>query len=69
MKKIAALALFALAATGLSGCFSFVDMEHNENHFTVWDQQLDDAHRSIDRFFFDYDWDDPSNGVESYRGR
>lgn len=69
MKKIAALALLAVSTLGLSGCFSFVDMEHNANHFAAWDNQLNEAHRSIDRFFFDYDWDDPANGIESYRGR
>jgi hypothetical protein len=63
MKKLAAFALLAIAAVGFSGCFSLVDWEHNKNQLRVWNNGLDSAHRSIDRFFFDYDWDDPSQGL------
>lgn len=60
MKKVIALCLMVCATAGLSGCFSLVDWEHNKNHMRVFNSNLNDMHRSIDRFFFDYDWDDPT---------
>jgi hypothetical protein len=63
MKKLAAIAMLALCASGLSGCFSLIDMEHNLNQLRVWNNGLSDAHRSLDRFVFDYDWDDPSSSI------
>jgi len=62
MKKILTLALLATATLGLSGCFSIIDWEHNRNHFRAWNNGLDRAHNTIDRIFFDYDWEDPTGG-------
>lgn len=62
MKKLCALALMVLGATSLSGCFSFVDWEHNKNHAKAWNNNFDEIHNTVDYFFFDYDWNDPSSG-------
>ena len=63
MKRIIILALLAFCATTATGCFSLVDWEHNNNHLKVWNKELDDMHRDIDYFFFDYDWNDPSQDL------
>lgn len=64
MRNTMAVLLLAVVSLGLSGCFSFVDWQHNLNHFRAWNEDLDRMHRSIDRFFFNYDYDDPSRDIE-----
>lgn len=64
MKKLFALALLATATAGLSGCFSVIDWEHNKNHMRAWNHGFSRAHSTIDRFFFDYDWDDPTRSYD-----
>lgn len=64
MRKIAPLLLLAIAGVMLSGCFSFVDWKHNLNHLRAWNEDLDRMHRTFDRFFFNYDYDDPSRDIE-----
>lgn len=63
MKSILTVALLLAGTSALSGCFSLVDWEHNLNHLKVWNQDLDNIHRDIDRFFFNYDWDDPTRDL------
>lgn len=62
-KLIAGLCAVVLAV-GATGCFSFVDWTHNERHLQAWNKQLRSFHRSFDRFFMDYDWDDPTLGLD-----
>jgi hypothetical protein len=63
MRKSVAVLLLVFASTCLTGCFSFVDWNHNLNHLRAWNQDLDRAHRSIDRIFFNLDYDDPSRDI------
>jgi hypothetical protein len=63
MRKSVAVLLLVMAATCLSGCFSFVDWNHNLNHLRAWNQDLDRAHRTFDRFFMNLDYDDPSRNI------
>ncbi|NUQ34878.1 MAG: hypothetical protein HUU29_08055 [Planctomycetaceae bacterium] len=67
MKKFVLALLLAFGALGTSGCFSIIDWEHNLNHLRIWNNNLDNMHRDIDYFFFDYDWNDPTGntGFES----
>ena len=58
-KKLLLLVIIVLIFTASTGCFSFVDWTHNSRHLQAWNNQLRDMHRSLDRFIFDYDWDDP----------
>ncbi len=63
LKKLFFGLLLLVSSFGLSGCFSLVDWEHNLNHIKVWNSDLDNMHRSIDRYFFNYDWDDPNQDL------
>lgn len=63
MRKPIAVLLLVLVATTLTGCFSFVDWNHNLNHLRAWNEDLDRMHRTFDRFFFNYDYDDPSRDI------
>ncbi len=63
MRKTVAVLLLVFVASSLSGCFSFVDWTHNLNHFRAWGEDLDRAHRSVDRIFLNYDYDDPSRDI------
>jgi hypothetical protein len=63
-RKLLTLCLAALLMVGVSGCFSFVDWTHNKRHFQSWDNKLRSFHKSFDRFFMDYDWDDPTIGMD-----
>ncbi len=58
-KKIILLLLLLALFIGFTGCFSFVDWTHNARHIQAWGNDLRALHKSIDRFFLDYDWDDP----------
>lgn len=64
MRKFAAVMLLVVAGLSVGGCFSFVDWTHNLNHLRAWNQDLDRMHRTMDRFFFNYDYDDPSLDIE-----
>jgi hypothetical protein len=63
MRKSIAVLVLVFVATAMSGCFSFVDWTHNLNHLRAWNEDLDRMHRSFDRFFFNYDYDDPSRNI------
>lgn len=64
MRNVTAILLLVVGAFGLSGCFSFVDWEHNLNHLKAWNEDLDDMHRTTDRIFFNFDYEDPSRDIE-----
>ncbi|MGE0432556.1 MAG: hypothetical protein AB7K09_10145 [Planctomycetota bacterium] len=59
-RKIIALLLAVAFTVGTTGCFSFVDWTHNKRHLQAWGNKLRDFHKSFDRLFLDYDWDDPT---------
>ena len=63
MRKSLAVILLMFVASTMSGCFSFVDWEHNLNHLRAWNEDLDRMHRSFDSIFFNYDYDDPSRDI------
>lgn len=67
MRKFVAVLLLMFVGVSVGGCFSFVDWTHNLNHLRSWNEDLDRMHRSMDRFFFNYDYDDPSRDIE-YEG-
>ena len=64
LSKSVAVLLLVFVASSLSGCFSFVDWTHNLNHLRAWNEDLDNMHRTFDRFVFNYDYDDPSRDIE-----
>jgi hypothetical protein len=63
MRKSVAVLLLVMAAMSVSGCFSFVNWHHNLNHLRAWNEDLDRAHRTFDRFFMSLDYDDPSRDI------
>jgi hypothetical protein len=67
MRKVIPVLLLVFIGSCLSGCFSFVDWTHNLNHLRAWNEDLDRMHRTLDRFMFNYDYDDPSRDIE-YEG-
>ncbi len=65
MKKRIILALLVVVCLfAFTGCFSFVDWTHNKNHLRSWDKKVSSLHKSFDRFFLDYDWDDTSINLD-----
>ena len=64
MRKLLLLVIVAIATSFTTGCFSFVDWEHNLNHLKAWNEDLDRIHRTIDRYIFNYDYEDPSRDIE-----
>ena len=65
MKKRIMLALLVVVCLfAFTGCFSFVDWTHNKRHLQAWDRKVKSLHKSFDRFFLDYDWDDTSLGID-----
>lgn len=64
MRKALAAVMLGVLALTTGGCFSFVDWEHNLNHLRSWNEDLDRAHRTFDRIFFNYDYEDPSRDIE-----
>ena len=46
----------------MTGCFSLVDMERNKNILRAWNNDLDEASNTFDRYFFNYDKDSPDQG-------
>lgn len=63
-RKLVTALLAAVLMVGFTGCFSFVDWTHNRRHLQAWGNNLDSFHRSFDRFFLDYDWDDPTVEID-----
>lgn len=63
MRKILVLLALVVAGSFMSGCFSFVDWEHNLNHLRSWNEDLDRMHRTIDRYIFNFDYEDPSRDI------
>lgn len=63
MRKLLLLAIIAIGTSFTTGCFSFVDWQHNLNHLRAWNEDLDRMHRTIDRYIFNYDYDDPSRDI------
>ncbi len=57
-----AFAFSALLATLVlaSGCFTLTEV-HNRNHLRSFEKDWDSIHETIDRHFFNYDWDDPDD--------
>lgn len=52
--------LFALISLvlGSMGCLSS-DHRHNRRHMWAIDRDIEMLHKTTDRHFFNYDWDDP----------
>ena len=53
---------FALVAVLVltSGCFTLNEV-HNRNHLRSFEADWNAIHETIDRHFFNYDWDDPDD--------
>ena len=49
---------FAALIFGSVGCLSS-DHRHNRRHMWALDHDLEMLHRTTDRHFFNFDWDDP----------
>lgn len=64
MRKSLIVLSLVFLGTSLSGCFSFVDWEHNLNHLRAWNEDLESMHHSFDRYFFNYDYEDPSRDIQ-----
>jgi hypothetical protein len=60
MTKRFCTAFALLAAVALSGCFT-LDEIHNRNHLRSIESDWNAIHETIDRHFFNYDWDDPDD--------
>jgi hypothetical protein len=50
--------LFTLSLASFVGCLSS-DHRHNRRHMWALDHDLEMLHRTTDRHFFNFDWDDP----------
>ncbi|MCI0586894.1 MAG: hypothetical protein L0323_08660 [Planctomycetes bacterium] len=75
MRRPFALAVLAVAAFVGAGCSYFAPFVADpwgkskawvgywdydlSTKLRVWDRDLHSAHRTIDRYFFNYDWEDP----------
>jgi len=59
-RKLAALALLAAVALLAPGCTFRQWADDVVNHGKVILRDLNDIHRSVDRHFFNYDWNDPT---------
>jgi hypothetical protein len=60
MRRFLTLAVLAVVAFAGSGC-STVGFWYDDtaNKIKVWRRDLHAAHRTIDRYFLNYDWEDP----------
>ncbi|HET6201819.1 MAG TPA: hypothetical protein VFI25_03325 [Planctomycetota bacterium] len=60
MRRILAAAVLALLAFGAAGCRTIgFWVEDVSNHVTVMRRDLNSVHRTFDRYFLNYDWEDP----------
>lgn len=59
LKKVAAFAMLVTLVASV-GCFTTND-RHNRNHLRSLEGDFDAIHSTIDRHFFNYDWDDPTD--------
>ena len=61
MRRFLALAALLFVAFGAAGCKSTWDFwkEDVKNKTAVWRRDLHSAHRTFDRYFLNYDWEDP----------
>lgn len=58
MRKLVLLAVFTGLIFSAIGCLSS-DHRHNRRHMWAFDRDIENLHRTTDRHFFNYDWDDP----------
>ena len=61
MKKIALSLLLVVIAFTVGGCPFFTTPEHRRAHRRAIDRNMEEIHRFTDRYFWDYDWEDPNN--------
>ena len=57
MKKGKYLLAGLVVLAGMTGCT--FDREHDRRHVRSWVQDMQDQHRFIDKYFFNYDEKDP----------
>ena len=57
-KKFMLAAVLLMMALSTIGCLS-TDQRHNRRHMWAIDRDIESLHRTTDRHFFNYDWDDP----------
>ncbi|MDQ7778995.1 MAG: hypothetical protein RDV41_04715 [Planctomycetota bacterium] len=57
MKRLALLFCLALLAF-VAGCT--YSREHNKRHWLSMKQDLHEMHRWVDKYWFNFDWDDPN---------
>ncbi len=60
LKKVFAFSMMVALLVGTVGCFTTND-RHNRNHLRSFEGDADSIHATIDRHFFNYDWDDPTD--------
>jgi hypothetical protein len=58
LKKLVIVAVLAMVAAGLGGCFT-LDPQHSAAHFRSWYQDVKDLHVLTDKYFWNYDANDP----------
>lgn len=59
-KKVFALGAMVAILVLTTGCFT-LDEIHNRNHLRSFESDWASIHETIDRHFFNYDWDDPDD--------
>ena len=61
MRRLLALAALVIVAFSAAGCRSTWDFwkQDVQNTVSVWRRDFNSAHQTFDRFFLNYDWDDP----------
>jgi hypothetical protein len=58
LKKLLVVAVLSLVVMGLGGCFT-LSSSHNAAHFRSWYQDLIDLHEVTDKYFLNFDHNDP----------
>ena len=58
LRKLAVLVLLGGISIGLGGCFT-INSEHNARIIRTWYNDLEEMHKTTDKYFWNYDEDDP----------
>ena len=58
LRKLVVAAVLAMAVVGIGGCFT-MDSDHNASLFRSWYQDIKDMHVLTDKYFWNYDANDP----------
>jgi len=58
LRKLVIVAVLSMVMVGLGGCFT-IDTDHGASHFRSWYKDLKDLHVLTDKYFWNYDANDP----------